>query len=100
MARHELPRTKTPTEKFRIAVDFKNDIKVGDARASQIVTAKRLDTDASDPTFIGTVAPSGSVVEVVIQNGAAGVDDAVTIQITTTQGDIFEGVVIVPVRAN
>lgn len=100
MARHDLPRTKTPTEMFRVGIDFKGDIKAGDTRVSQVVTAKRADTGTDvSATFLGGVSASGSIVEVMVQNGDVGIDYVVKIAITTTQGDKFEGEIVVPVRA-
>jgi hypothetical protein len=100
MARHNLPRTKTPTEKFRFTMDFKNDVKSGDTASAHSVTAKRLDTGADATTeMISAVVRLLNVVETSVQAGTDGVDYEVKFALDTTQGDHFEAYVIVPVRS-
>lgn len=100
MARFTLPRTKTPNERFRISLDFKNDVKVGDSVQSHVATAKRLDTGADvTGTFLANVVRSGTIVEAAVLDGVVDVDYEVKFQVTTVAADVFEGHVVVSVRS-
>lgn len=99
MADWTLPRRKRPTETFRLGVDFKGDIEVGDSIASHNATAvDDLGADVTG-TFLGARTLTGTVLKVVVLDGTDGRDVTVTLQVTTVAGDVFQATVLVPVRA-
>lgn len=95
-----LSRPKRPTEEFRLAWDFVNDLEQGDAGASSDVKAFDV-ADGSDvsATFLQGPALIGNVVSVQVQAGTDGHEYDVRFQLTTTAGDVFQRVVRVRVSA-
>jgi len=96
-------KAKRPGEEFRISYNFANDVEVSDSYASHVITATDVQagTDVSatflqGPTRIGS---TGAILGVQVQGGADGKDYDVLFQLTTTQGDVFQRVVRVSVRA-
>ena len=98
-----LARAKRPTEEFRLAWDFVNDLEATDSYASHTITATEVQagTDVT-VTFLqspGRIGITGAVLGVQVQGGTDGKDYDVLFVLLTTQGDRFERVVRVQVRA-
>lgn len=98
-----LSRSKRPTEEFRLSWDFVNDVEASDSYASHTITATVVSTGA-DATGIFLQSPiriglTGAVLGVQVQAGTDGLDYDVLFALTTTQGDVFQRVVRVAVRA-
>lgn len=98
-----LARPKRPTEEFRVSWDFVNDVADGDSYSAFEVKAFDV-LDGSDVSVsllqgAGRVGVTGAVIGVQIQAGTDGHDYDVRFQLTTTQGDVFQRVVRVAVRA-
>lgn len=95
-----LARSKRPTEEFRLAWDFVNDVEQSDSGSAFDVKAYDV-ADGSDVSaaFLQDATRLTNVVEVQVQAGTDGHDYDVRFQLTTTQGDIFQRVVRVQVRA-
>jgi hypothetical protein len=97
-----LTRRKRPSEEFRLQWDFVNDVEASDSRSAFEVKAFDV-ADGSDvsatflqsPGFVG----AGPAVLVQIQAGTAEHDYDVRFQLSTTQGDVFQRVVRVGVKA-
>ena len=99
----QLSRAKRPTEEFRLAWDFVNDVEASDSYASHTITATEVQagTDVT-ATFLqspGRIGVTGAVLGVQVQAGTDGKDYDVLFALLTTQGDRFERIVRVPVRA-
>ena len=97
-----LSRPKRPAEEFRLQWDFANDIEATDTRSAFAVTAKDV-ADGSDvsATFIqgaGWIG-AGPVVGAQVQAGIDLHDYDVTFELSSTQGDKWQRVVRVSVRA-
>ena len=98
-----LPRRKRPTEEFRVSWDFVNDVEPSDSYASHAISASEAvaGTDVT-ATFLQSpvrIGATGAVLGVQVQAGTAGTDYDVLFKLTTTQGDVFERIVRVMVRA-
>lgn len=95
-----LVRFKRPSEEFRLVWDFVNDIESGDTLAAREVKAYDMadDSDVS-ATFLENPEIVGQTVRVQVQAGTAGHDYIVRFQATSTQGDKWQRVVKVKVRA-
>ena len=95
-----LSRYKRPTEEFRLAWDFVNDVEQSDAGSSFEVKAYDS-ADGSDvsTTLLQDATRVGNVVEVQVQAGTDGHDYDIRFQLATTQGDVFQRVVQVRVGA-
>ena len=98
-----LSRSKRPGEEFRLSWDFVNDVEASDSYASHVITATDVQagTDVS-ATFLqaaARVGASGAVLGVQVQGGSDGHDYDVLFALLTVQGDRFERVVRVSVRA-
>jgi len=99
----QLARAKRPLEEFRLSWDFVNDVEASDSYASHTISATVVSTGADvtgtflqSPTRIGA---TGAVLGVQVQAGTDGLDYDVLFRLVTTQGDAFERVVRVAVRA-
>ena len=95
-----LSRPKRPAEEFRLGWDFVNDVEQSDAGATAVVKAYDV-VDNSDvsSTFLQDPILVGNISEVQVQAGTDGHDYDVRFQLSTTQGDVFQRVVRVAVRA-
>ena len=98
-----LSRTKRPGEEFRLSWDFVNDVEASDSYSAHAITATEVQagTDVSatflqSPVRIGT---TGAILGVQVQAGSDGKDYDVLFALTTTQGDVFQRVIRVGVRA-
>lgn len=98
-----LSRHKRPGEEFRLSWDFVNDVEASDSYGSHAITATEVaaGTDVTatflqSPVRVGT---TGAILGVQVQAGADGLEYDVKFKLTTTQGDVFERVVRVPVKA-
>jgi hypothetical protein len=107
---NRLARAKRPTEEFRLSWDFVNDAEASDSYVSHTITATVVSTGADatgiflqSPTRLPDfVDPDGRLhitLGVQVQGGTDGLDYDVTFRLVTTQGDAFERVVRVAVRA-
>lgn len=98
-----LPRPKRPTEEFPVGWDFVNDVKAGDSYSAHTITAFDVATSADvSATFLQgatRVGTSGAILAVQIQGGTDGHDYDVLFALFTTQGDRFDRVIRVAVRA-
>ena len=98
-----LLRSKRPTEEFRLSWDFANDVEAADSYASHTITAIDVQTGTDvTATFLQSpqrVGTEGAILGVQIQAGTDGSDYDVVFALTTTQGDVFQRVVRVEVRA-
>jgi hypothetical protein len=98
-----LARSKRPGEEFRLSWDFVNDVEATDSYSAHAITAVDVASGANvSATFLQNpvrIGSSGAVLGVQVQAGTDGKDYDVTFQLTTTQGDVFERVVRVSVRA-
>lgn len=98
-----LSRAKRPTEEFRLSWDFVNDVEATDSYASHTITATVVSTGADvTATFLqspGRIGTTGAILGVQVQGGTDGLDYHVLFRLLTTQGDAFERVVRVAVRA-
>lgn len=98
-----LPRAKRPTEEFRLSWDFVNDLEAADSYASHAITASVVSTGADvTGTFLQgaqRVGSTGAILAVQVQAGTDGLDYDVLFQLTTSQGDVFQRIVRVQVRA-
>jgi hypothetical protein len=97
-----LSRSKRTSEEFRLQWDFVNDIEATDTRSAFEVKAFDVASGSDvSVTFLqgATWVGTGPVIGVQIQAGTEGHDYDVRFQLTTTQGDIFQRVVRVGVKA-
>jgi len=95
-----LSRPKRPTEEFRLGWDFVNDVESTDSGSAAAVKAYDvLDNTDVSATFLQDQTLVGNVVEIQVQAGTDGHDYDVRFQLSTTQGDVFQRVVRVSVRA-
>jgi hypothetical protein len=99
----QLSRSKRPTEEFRLSWDFVNDIEATDSYSAHTITASVVSTGVDvTATFLQSptrVGATGAILGVQVQGGTDGLDYDVSFQLTTTQGDTFQRVVRVSVRA-
>lgn len=95
-----LDRRKRPIERFRIGIDFTEDLDVTDTIQSQIVTAvDKSGTDVTGALLSGALI-SGNIVSVVIAAGVDGQTYRVFFKATTVNGLIFQHSVFVQVGLN
>lgn len=95
-----LSRYKRPSEEFRMAWDFVNDVESGDTASGFEVKAFDV-ADSSDVsgTLLQNAVRVGNVVDVQVQAGTDGHDYYVRFQLTTSGGDVFQRVVLMRVKA-
>jgi len=98
-----LSRAKRPTEEFRLAWDFVNDVEASDSYASHTITATDVSTGVdATATFLqspGRIGITGAILGVQVQAGTVDHDYDVLFALTTTQGDVFQRIFRVQVRA-
>jgi len=97
-----LSRPKRPAEEFRLQWDFINDIEQTDTRSAFEVKAFDVvdNSDVSATVLQGAAwVGAGPIIAVQVQAGTDAHDYDVRFQLTTTQGDVFQRVVRVGVRA-
>jgi hypothetical protein len=97
-------RDKRPIEEFVVEWDFVDDVAAGDTvldvgGGNSSVTATRADTGASEASFIEGAVRSDTKLRAQVQGGLANVDYLVSFKAKTQNGDLFERVVGVRVRA-
>lgn len=96
-----LATAKRPGEKFTIGVDFARDLDVGDAVASQLITATEVGGGDVTSTILENPSISGSPVTkllVVLKAGTDSKNYVVEFKATTTAGYIFIHEIYVMVR--
>ena len=97
-----LARPKRPPEEFRLQWDFANDIEQSDTRSTFEVKAFDV-ADGSDVTATLIQSPGwiglDPIIGAQVQAGTDGKEYDVRFHLTTTQGDVFQRIVRVSVRA-
>lgn len=95
-----LARPKRPSEEFRLGWNFVNDLESGDTIATYAVKAFDA-ADGSDvsATLIENPEISGTTVRAQVQGGTALHDYLIRFQAASSQGDIWQRIVKVAVRA-
>ncbi len=95
-----LTRFKRPDEEFRISWDFSNDLETGDTLAAQQVKAYEevAGTDVTS-TLIENAEIVSNAIRAQVQAGSDGKDYLIRFQATSTQGDKWQRIVRVRVRA-
>ena len=98
-----LARTKRPGEEYRLSWDFVNDVEATDSYAAHSIKAFDVASGSEvTATFLqspGRIGSTGAVLGVQVQAGTDGHDYDVLFQLTTTQGDVFQRVIRVSVKA-
>lgn len=98
-----LTRAKRPGEEFRLSWDFVNDVEATDSYNAHAITAVDVASGVDVTTTVlqspVRIGATGAVLGVQVQAGTDGHDYDVLFQLTTTQGDVFQRVVRVSVRA-
>jgi hypothetical protein len=97
---HIFSLEKQPAEEFTIGVDFADDLAGGETISSAAVSATDLSdgSDASAVVLDGAYGISGSTVSQKVKAGADGRRYKVTVQATTSAGNVFEADVVMTVR--
>jgi hypothetical protein len=98
-----LTRTKRPAEKFPLSWDFTEDVLPPDAYSAHAITATDVASGVDvSATILENAAHSdalGTVLTVRIKAGTDAHDYDILYQVTTTDGNIYQHVLRVSVRA-
>jgi hypothetical protein len=90
---------KQPSETFIVAIDFVRELDAGETITIQAVTSKKLaDGSDSSGTFLTSPSISGSKILVRVQGGATGDMHRVQMRATTSNANVYEHEIDVPVE--